>query len=134
MVADLIALAPGLGADASDRPTLHASRPRVLLGERHPVVPMEDLICRYYLRLSVGRGASALAQAAQTLAENAVAVASVVQRKPDSPWGQTASSGETASEMVIVTQPAREGDMRQALRSLVALPEVRAISSLIRVE
>ena len=92
--------------------------------EGKQVKPMEEVVTRHYLRTQVADRPGVLAAIAKVLGEEGVSLASVLQMD---------ASGETA-EIVWLTHPAREGQMRRSLSRLEKLDEVAEISSWIRAE
>ncbi|MCC6959775.1 MAG: homoserine dehydrogenase [Dehalococcoidia bacterium] len=94
--------------------------------EDMPVLPLERLETRYYVRVIVSDQPGVLAQIAQTLGNHDVSIAAVSQKEAD-------ASAQTA-ELVVMTHRAREGAMRAALRDIEALPVVSGVSSFLRVE
>ena len=92
--------------------------------EDKQVKPMEEVVTRHYLRLQVTDRPGVLAAIAKVFGEEGVSLASVLQMD---------ASGETA-EIVWLTHPAKEGQMRRSLSRLEKLDEVAEISSWIRAE
>jgi homoserine dehydrogenase len=90
------------------------------------IKPMAELETRYYLRLNVADQPGVLAQVAEILGKHKISISSVIQKAVDS-VAQTA-------EIVIMTHPAKEAAMQQALKELGHLPVVKAISNFVRVE
>ncbi|MFN8617049.1 MAG: homoserine dehydrogenase [Dehalococcoidia bacterium] len=91
-----------------------------------PVLALEHLETRYYVRVTVSDRPGVLAQIAQTLGNHSVSIAAVSQKEAD-------ASAQTA-ELVVMTHRAREGAMRAALRDIEALPVVQQVSTFLRVE
>jgi len=91
-----------------------------------PVLALEHLVTRYYVRVIVSDQPGVLAQLAQTLGNHGVSIAAVSQKEADI-FAQTA-------ELVVMTHRAREGAMRAALGAIEALPVVVNVSSFLRVE
>ncbi len=119
VVGDLIEIARGLGSDA-------APLPSVTLENTGRLKSIDDLECRYFLRLNVTDRPGVLAQIAQILGERNISIASVIQ-KDANPEAQTA-------EIVITTHPARERWVQEALELAANLEVVREINSLLRIE
>jgi homoserine dehydrogenase len=95
------------------------------LGDRPAFKPIDDLVTRYYIRLNVADQPGVLAQIARVLGEGQISIASVLQKDADA---------ETQSaEIVIMTHPAREASVQQALNSIGRLPPVRLVSNMIRI-
>jgi len=90
------------------------------------VRPMSEIRTRYYLRLNVADRPGVLAQIAKVLGDHQISISSVIQKLADA-VAQTA-------EIVIMTHPAQEAAMQQALGELTHLTTVNEISSFIRVE
>ncbi len=91
-----------------------------------PVLGLEHLETRYYVRVTVNDRPGVLAQIARTLGDHGVSIAAVSQKESD-PGTQTA-------ELVIMTHRAREGAVQAALRDIGALAVVVQVSSFLRVE
>jgi homoserine dehydrogenase len=89
------------------------------------VLPLDDVECRYYLRLAVADRPGVLAQVTGALGDSDISIASLIQRA-DAP-------GAGAAEIVIMTHTARESAVRQALRAIEALDGVQAVEQLLRV-
>lgn len=94
--------------------------------DKLPIVPMDDLETKYYLRFTVADQPGVLAATASIFAKHKVSVYSVVQRgKKDA----------GTVDLVYVTHTAREKNVRAACADIVALEGVVfAEPSIIRVE
>jgi homoserine dehydrogenase len=90
------------------------------------IKPMSEIETRYYLRVNVADSPGVLAQISRVLGEHLISIASVIQKETDV-VAQTA-------EIVIMTHPAQEKAMQQALGELEHLAVVNEISNFIRVE
>ena len=91
-----------------------------------PIVPMEDLKTKYYIRFSAADRSGVLAAMAGVFAKHNVSVFSVVQRGNN--YGDTV-------DLAYVTHVARERDIRAVLAEIAELDDVlHAEPSLIRVE
>ncbi len=88
--------------------------------------PMSDLVSRYYIRLEVADQPGVLAGIARSFGENAVSIASVIQKETD-------EAAQTA-EIVIMSHAAREDSVMASIGQIERLPEVRQVSNLLRVE
>ena len=88
--------------------------------------PMAQLETGYYIRLDAADQPGVLAQVSKVLGDQRISIASVIQKAVD-PVAQTA-------EIVIMTHPAKEAKMQQALKELEQLKVVNEISNFIRVE
>ena len=90
------------------------------------IKPMSEIETRFYIRMNIADSAGVLAQIARVLGDNDISIASAIQKESDE-LSQTA-------EIVIMTHPAREKAVQQALGGLERLDAVKAINNSIRVE
>ena len=88
-----------------------------------PVMPMGETLTRYHVSLDVDDKPGVLAPVAEAYARHDVSIEAVRQ----------ASRGEQA-QLVIVTHTARDAALAATVRELEALPVVRAVASVMRVE
>ena len=88
-----------------------------------PVMPMGETLTRYHVSLDVDDRPGVLAPVAEAFARHDVSIEAVRQ----------ASRGEEA-QLVIVTHTARDAALAATVRDLEALPVVRAVASVMRVE
>jgi len=102
------------------------SRIRWQLQSGKTMRPMSDVETRYYLRMDVADQPGVLAQIARVLGDHQISISSVIQKMTD--------SATQAAEIVIMTHPAKEAAMQQALEEVAHLAVVREISNFIRVE
>ncbi|HPP96426.1 MAG TPA: homoserine dehydrogenase [Ottowia sp.] len=86
------------------------------------VLPMDETVTSYYLRLRVADEAGVLARVATILAEGGISIDALLQREADEVGGE----GSTQTDLIILTHDAREGAMNAALTQLQALPSVLA--------
>jgi homoserine dehydrogenase len=100
---------------------LRPPRPRKL-----SVVPMSEILTRYYIRLTVTDRPGVLAQIASILGKNQISIATVIQKEAD-------EATQTA-ELVITTHKALEKAVQVALKKVAGLEVVTEIGSFIRVE
>jgi len=90
------------------------------------IKPMSEIETRYYLRMNIADSPGVLAQISKVLGDHLISIASVIQKETDK-VAQTA-------EIVIMTYPAIEAAMQQALNELAHLTVVNEITNFIRVE
>ncbi len=88
-----------------------------------PVMPMGETLTRYHVSLDVDDKPGVLAPVAEAFARHDVSIEAVRQ----------ASRG-TEAQLVIVTHTARDAALAATIRELEALPVVRAVASVMRVE
>ena len=102
------------------------SRARWQIKPGKVIKPMSEVETRYYLRMNVADRPGVLAQISKVLGDHLISISSVLQKETDRVT-QTA-------EIVIMTHPAQERGMQQALEELAHLAVVKEISNFIRVE
>jgi homoserine dehydrogenase len=88
-----------------------------------PVMPMGETLTRYHVSLDVDDRPGVLAPVAEAYARHGVSIQAVRQT----------SRGDEA-QLVIVTHTARDAALSATIRDLQALPVVRAVASVMRVE
>jgi homoserine dehydrogenase len=103
-------------------------RERLVFGSEAPlnVVPIEELLTRYYVRITVTDKPGVLAQIARVFGDASISIASVIQMDRD--------ENRHVAELVFMTDEAREGSMRAALSNVRALPVVDEVGTFLRVE
>lgn len=88
--------------------------------------PMSELKTRFYLRMEVADNPGVLAQISQVLGNHLISIYSVIQKE--------ANDVTRTAEIVIMTHPAREKAMQQALMEFKKLAVVKQIDNFVRVE
>ena len=88
--------------------------------------PMAEIETRYYFRMNIADRAGVLAQVARVFGDNSISIASAIQKETD--------DKRQVAEIVIMTHPAREKAVQQALVQLKRLEAVNEVNNLIRVE
>jgi homoserine dehydrogenase len=88
-----------------------------------PVLPMGDTLTRYHVSLDVADKPGVLAPVAEAFARHGVSIQAVRQT----------SRGDDAL-LIIVTHQARDADLAATIDEIKALPVVRAVASVMRVE
>jgi homoserine dehydrogenase len=83
-----------------------------------PVLPIDEVVTAFYLRLQVADEAGVLANITRILADNDISIDAVLQRQ--------SGEGEHHTDLVILTHDTVEGRMRSALQTMQALPTVLA--------
>lgn len=119
ILADVIHIAQNIKLGLQPKPQPQFNTPKKM-------VPISHIKTRYYLRMTIADQPGVLAQISRILGDHSISIASVIQKEAD-PSAQTA-------EIVIMTHPARESAVQQALRESQALSVVKEIGNLIRVE
>ena len=88
-----------------------------------PVMPMGETLTRYHVSLDVDDKPGVLAPVAEAFARHDVSIEAVRQ-----------TSRGAEAKLVIVTHTARDASLAATIRELEALPVVRAVASVMRVE
>ena len=91
-----------------------------------PVMPMEQVVTSYYLRLRVADQAGVLAQITGIFAQAVISIDAVLQRE--------AGEGENQTDLIILTHDCVEAKMNQALAQMQQLSTVLAPITRIRKE
>jgi homoserine dehydrogenase len=119
IVADIISLAQKINLRVKGSPHLKLIHSKTIR-------PISEIETRYYLRMSILDHPGVLAQIAKTLGDHLISISSVIQKESE-------ASTQTA-EIVIMTHPAKEEAMQQALKEMEKIPIVKEVGSFIRVE
>ncbi len=89
------------------------------------VLPMDELVSKYYLRFQVADKPGVLGSIAKTLGSNGISILSVHQKD---------SRDAKSVPVIILTYDAKERNVRRALKQIDARHDVREKTQLIRVE
>lgn len=119
IVADIINIAQSINRGTS-------SAPELPFASEQTIKPMAEIETRYYVRMSVADRPGVLAQISKILGDHSISISSVIQKEAD-PSTQIA-------EIMIMTHPANEQEVQQALKEAEQLPVVKEISNFVRVE
>jgi homoserine dehydrogenase len=116
VIADLVDITRLHTADPDHRVPHLAFQP----GELHdtPVLPIDDVITAFYLRLQVADQTGVLARITAILADNDISIDALLQRE--------SAEGERQTDVIILTHDTVEGRMSAALAQMQALPTVLA--------
>jgi homoserine dehydrogenase len=128
VIADLVDITRLHTADPLNRVPHLAFQPDAMSAEK--ILPIEDVVTSYYLRLRVADEAGVLAKLTGLLAEANISIDAVLQREAD----QVSQAGENQTDVIILTHETREGKMNQVLAQMQALPTVMAPITKIRKE
>jgi homoserine dehydrogenase len=116
VIADLVDVTRLVTADPDHRVPSLAFQPDAL--HATPVLPIEQVITSFYLRLQVADKAGVLAKITGILADNQISIDAVLQRE--------SAEGEQQTDLIILTHDTLEGRMNAALAQMQALPTVLA--------
>jgi homoserine dehydrogenase len=119
VIADVINIAQNIN-------TKRDNAPRFIPEKRSGILPMESIQTRYYFRMNVLDQAGVLAEISAVMGSHKISISSVIQKESD-PTNRTA-------EIVIMTHPAAEKSVRDAIQVIGRLKVVKEISNFIRVE
>ena len=140
VVGDTLFYGRGAGKDATASAVLsdiadaaldfkHGTRNRIPAfvphGGEGRILPIDEVVCPYYLRLSVVDKPGVLAKVTAILAQSKIGIASVIQ--PEAHEGQSVP-------LILMCHEAPNGAMKKALAKIAKLPVVKAAPVLIRVE
>ncbi|MSQ61679.1 MAG: homoserine dehydrogenase [Dehalococcoidia bacterium] len=90
-----------------------------------PLVPMQELRTRYYVRMSMADRPGVLARVAQVLGEEGISIASMIQKEVDEDAG--------SAEVVIMTHHAVERAFQRAIARVADLDTVPEVGTFVRV-
>ncbi len=125
VVSDILYVARSIAYDVAGRSGWGPFGDIPLKPAHLPIRSMDEIVSRYYIRLSVLDQPGVLAAIGGILGDHKVSIASVVQKER--------RKGDKVP-LVILTYEASEMDMRAALAKIEALPVVKGKALLIRVE
>ena len=83
-----------------------------------PILPMDQVVSSYYLRLQVADQTGVLARITAILAGHDISIDALLQRE--------SAEGESQTDAIILTHDTVEGKMNQAIAQMQALPTVLA--------
>ncbi|HET9978087.1 MAG TPA: ACT domain-containing protein, partial [Burkholderiaceae bacterium] len=116
VVADLVDITRLATADPDHRVPHLAFQPGALAAT--PILPIDDVVTAFYLRLVVADEAGVLSKITTILAEHGISIDAVLQRE--------SAEGERQTDLIILTHDTVEGRMRRALAAMQSLPTVLA--------
>ena len=124
VVADLVDVTRMHTADPEHRVPHLAFQPDRLSDEK--VLPMEDVVTCYYLRMRVLDRPGVLADVTRILADGMISIDAMIQREP--------GEGEEQVDIIMLTHEAREKRVNEAIRAIEGLPVVTGQVTRIRLE
>ena len=123
VIADLVDIARLSGAGEGARVPALGFQPEALAqADALPILPIEQVLTSFYLRLRVADEAGVLARLTGILAERGISLDAVLQR----PGDEVAAGQPAATDLIMLTHITREGAMRAALAEMQGLPSVLA--------
>ncbi|MBU6224009.1 MAG: homoserine dehydrogenase [Burkholderiales bacterium] len=128
VIADLVDVTRLHTADPLNRVPHLAFQPETFdqAKDQLPVLPMQQVVTSYYLRLRVADQAGVLAQITGIFAQASISIDAVLQRE--------AGEGENQTDLIILTHDCVEAKMNQAIAQMQQLSTVLAPITRIRKE
>ncbi|ODV08594.1 MAG: homoserine dehydrogenase [Rubrivivax sp. SCN 70-15] len=125
VIADLVDITRLASADPDHRVPHLAFQPGEL--QDTPILPIDEVVTSFYLRLQVADEKGVLARITGILADNDISIDAVLQRPGTEGDGLGApAAGEGKTDLIILTHDTVEGRMNAALAQMQALPTVLA--------
>jgi homoserine dehydrogenase len=125
VIADLVDITRLATADPDHRVPHLAFQPGEL--QDTPILPIDEVVTAFYLRLQVADEKGVLARITGILADNDISIDAVLQRPGTEGDGLGAlAAGEGKTDLIILTHDTVEGRMNAALAQMQALPTVLA--------
>jgi len=119
VVADLVDIARLIDAAPAARVPYLAFQPDSM--SALPILPLDEVLTSFYLRLRVADKAGVLAKLTGILADKGISIDAVIQREADEVSGEG-----NQTDLIILTHETTEGGMNQAIAAMQALPTVLA--------
>jgi homoserine dehydrogenase len=116
VIADLVDVTRLHTADPEHRVPHLAFQPEAM--SDLPILPMEQVVTAYYLRLRVADRAGVLADLARILADEGISIDALIQR--------AAGEGENQTDLIILTHDTQEARMNTAISRMQSLDSVFA--------
>ncbi len=91
-----------------------------------PILPIEECVTSYYLRMTVEDRPGALAAIARIFSESGISIEALIQKE--------AKAGQKQVPIILITSEAREGELLKAFAAVEALDQVVAPLVKIRLE
>jgi homoserine dehydrogenase len=124
VVADLVDITRLHTADPDHRVPHLAFQPDQLAGTR--ILPMDEVVTSYYLRMRVADRPGVLADITRILADLSISIDAMVQREP--------GEGEEQVDIIMLTHETREKNINAAMAKIEALSVVSGKVTRIRLE
>ncbi len=124
VVADLVDLARDLGVGQACRvPHLGFARSEL---RDLPIVPMEQVVTPWYLRMEVEDKPGVLSKVASIFSDQGISIEALTQKAP--------AEGQTRVQLIVITNKAVQGNMDKAVAAIEALDTISGKVTRIRVE
>jgi homoserine dehydrogenase len=116
VIADLVDITRLHTADPHHRVPYLAFQPGAM--QDTPVLPIDEVVTAFYLRLHVADEPGVLSRVTTILADHAISIDALLQRE--------SAEGERQTDVIILTHETVEGRMREAIAKMQRLPTVLA--------
>ena len=124
VIADLVDITRLATADPGHRVPHLAFQPNAMADT--PIMPMAEITTSYYLRMHVADQPGVLADVALILANSSISIDAMLQKK--------LATGETRTDIIILTQQTQEKNVEAAIAKIEALATVVGVVTKIRLE
>jgi homoserine dehydrogenase len=124
VIADLVDVTRMATADPQNRVPHLAFQPNAMADIK--ILPMDDVITSYYLRLRVQDKPGVLADITRILADEQISIDAVIQKEPE--------EGEEQTDLIMLTHQTREKRINAAIRKIEALGVVAGKVTKLRLE
>jgi homoserine dehydrogenase len=124
VVADVVDVVRTLTSDPENRVPHLAFQPDAI--SDIPILPIEEVVTAYYLRLSAEDKPGVLADVTRILANHAISIEAVLQKEMP--------EGESHLPVILLTQRVTELELNAAVQEIEALPTIRGPVKRIRLE
>ena len=119
VIADVINIAQNIN-------TRRDNAPRFIPEKTSGILPMDGIETRYYFRMHVLDRPGVLSKISAVMGDHKISISSVIQKESD--------PSDRSAEIVIMTHPATEKAVQDAIKVINKLKVVKEISNFIRVE
>ena len=127
VVADLVDVVRTLTSDPENRVPHLAFQPNAI--SNLPILPMEEVVTAYYLRLLALDKPGVLADVTRILGESGISIEAIIQKEPPATNGDT-----TQATIIMLTHSVVEGRMNEAIKSIEHLDSISGPVVRIRME
>ncbi|WP_455206513.1 homoserine dehydrogenase [Kaarinaea lacus] len=128
VVADIIDVVRMLTADPENRVPHLAFQANAL--SNVPILPMEEVVTCYYLKIQAADKPGVLADITQILGERDISIEAMIQKEP----AESLIEEERTATIIMLTHKVIEGSMNQAIREIEALDTITGPITRIRME
>ena len=124
VIADLVDITRMHTADPENRVPHLAFQPDAMISL--PMLPIDEVVTSYYLRLRVADKTGVLADITRILADEKISIDAVIQKEPQ--------EGETQTDLIMLTHRTREKCVNAAISKIESLPVVAGKVTRLRME